>query len=91
MLSEISQIQTNALCYHLCVKSKEQTNVLTLAAHILKQTPNKWMYVAKQKQTHRYRELVSGYQWRGRGKTEVGDWEVQTTMYKIEKQQRYKA
>ena len=27
------------------------------------------MYIAKQKQTHRYRKQTSGYQWKG-GKTE---------------------
>ena len=41
------------------------------------------MNITKQKQTHRYREQTSGYQWeegRGRGRLGVGDKEVQSTM-----------
>ena len=48
------------------------------------------MNVAKQKQTHR--EQTSGCQWgegRWRGKKGVGDEEVQTTMYKINKLKGY--
>ena len=50
------------------------------------------MNVTKQKQTYRYREQTSGYWWgegRGRGKIGVWDQEIQTTMYKIKKQQGY--
>ena len=51
------------------------------------------MIIAKKKQTHRYREKTSCYQWgegRGRGKVGVGDKEVQTTTYyKINKLQGY--
>ena len=54
MLSEISQKKTNTVCYHLYVESKKQ---------------NKLVSIAKQKQTHRYRELTCGYQW-GEGKKE---------------------
>ena len=36
----------------------------------------------KKKQTHRYREQTSGYQW-GRGNKWVGEWEVQTFGCKI--------
>ena len=45
------------------------------------------------KQTHRYGEQASGYQWgegkEGTGNIGVGDLEVQTTMYKINKLQGY--
>ena len=47
---------------------------------------------AKKKQTHICREQTSGYQWgegRGRGNIGVGDKEVQTTMYKMNKLQGY--
>ena len=50
------------------------------------------MNITKKKQTHRYREQTSGYQLgeeRERGKIGVGDEEVQTTMYKINKLQGY--
>ena len=50
------------------------------------------MYTAKQKQTRRYRRQTSGYQWgdgSGEGQERVWDQEVQTTMYKIDKQQGY--
>ena len=49
------------------------------------------MYIAKQKQTHRYRKLTSGYQWGGgeEGKIEVWDQEIQSTVYKIGQQQGY--
>ena len=45
----------------------------------------------KWKQIHRYRELVvtTGEKEVGRGKIGVGDEEVQTTMYKINKIQGY--
>ena len=44
------------------------------------------MNITKQKQTHRYREQTSGYQWvggegRGRDKKEKGDYKVQTVIY----------
>ena len=49
------------------------------------------MYLAKQGQTHRYRKQTGSYQ-RGerRGKGQVGGYGIktQTTMYKINKQQR---
>ena len=47
------------------------------------------MYIAKQKQTHRYRKQTSGYQRGRRGKDKLGVWDqqIQTTMYKIDKQQ----
>ena len=53
---------------------------------------NKTNEYNKQKQTHRYREQASGCQLgerRGRGKIGVGDYEVQTTMDKINKLQGY--
>ena len=34
--------------------------------------------ITKMKQTHRYREQTSGYQWWGRGCIGVEEWEVQT-------------
>ena len=46
----------------------------------------------KQKQTHRYRGQTSGYRCgevRGKGKPGVGNKEVQTTMYEINKLQGY--
>ena len=48
--------------------------------------------ITKKEQTHRYREQTSGYQQeerRRRAKTWIGDLEVQTTMCKINKLQRY--
>ena len=48
------------------------------------------MNATKKKQTHRYREQTSGYQWgEGRGRCKIGvrDYEVQTIMYKINKLQ----
>ena len=60
MLSEISQRKTNTVCYHLHGKSKKY---------------NKLVNITRKKQTHRYREQTSGYQWgegRGRDKREVG-------------------
>ena len=45
---------------------------------------NKLVNIIKNTQTHRYREQTSGYpQGEGRGNMEVGKWEVQTIMYKI--------
>ena len=46
------------------------------------------MYRAKQKQTYRYTKQTSGYHWgvgRGEGHIRVQDYEIQTTMYKIDK------
>ena len=46
---------------------------------------NKLVNITK-KQTHRYREQCSGYQWgdeKGRGSTEVGEQEIQAIRYKI--------
>ena len=38
----------------------------------------------RQRNTHRYREQISGYQWgEGKGNIGVGDEEVQTVTYKI--------
>ena len=50
MLSTVRQRKTNTVYFHLYVESKK-----------IKQTD-----VTKQKQTHRYREQISGYQ-RGMG------------------------
>ena len=47
MLSEISQRKTNTVQYHLCVET----------------IYNKLVNITKKKQTHRYREQTSGYQW----------------------------
>ena len=42
------------------------------------------IYIAKQKQTHRHRKQISGYQWgEGKGNIGGGDEEVQTVTYKI--------
>ena len=44
---------------------------------------SKLVNITKKKQTHRYRELTSGYQWgegMGEGQYRVGDLEVQTIM-----------
>ena len=61
MLSEISQRKADASSYHSYAKSKKQHTK---------------MYMTKQKQTRKYREQTSSYQWGcGRGKinTGVGD------------------
>ena len=51
MLSEISQTEKDKYCMtHLYVESKNY---------------NKLMNITKKKQTHRYREQTSGYQWWG--------------------------
>ena len=51
--SEISQRRkTNTLCCHLHMESKRY---------------NKLVYMTKRKQTHRYREKTSGYQWEREG------------------------
>ena len=49
------------------------------------------MNITKQKETHRYRELVvtSGERVGRRVKSAVGDLEAQTTMYEINKLQGY--
>ena len=50
------------------------------------------MYITKLKHTYRYREQSNGYQWRvGKGKEQrgVGGYDIQITMYKVEKQQGY--
>ena len=78
MLSEISQRKTNTVLYHsIQVESKKY---------------NKLVNITKKKQTHRYGEQTSSYQW-GKGKRGgniwVVEWEVQTAMYKINKQQGY--
>ena len=53
MLSEISKRKTNTVWYHLYVESKKY---------------NKLVNKTKKKQTHTYREQISGYQWgEGRG------------------------
>ena len=53
MLSEISQRKTNTVCYHLYAESTKYNKLVT---------------ITKKKQTHRYREQTSGYQWgEGRG------------------------
>ena len=48
ILSEITQRKTNTVCFHLYMESKKQ---------------DKWTNIAKQKETHRYREQTSSYQW----------------------------
>ena len=50
MLSEVSQRKTNAVQYHLYVEAEEYI---------------KLMNTTKKKQTHRYRDQTSGYQWGG--------------------------
>jgi len=40
------------------------------------------------KQTHRYREQTSGYQWGG-GNIRVGEWVIQTIGYKIVSRMHY--
>ena len=51
----VRQRKTNTVCYHLYVESKKY---------------NKLVNKTKKKQTHRYRERTSGYQWgEGRGGT----------------------
>ena len=69
--------KTNTVWYHLYVKSKKIKRV----------------NIRKQKQTHRYREQTSGYQWgEGRGEGQAGGMglrDTKTTVYKIDKQQGY--
>ena len=76
MLSEISQRKTNTLCYHLHVESKKikQTNICY-----------------KTETDSKIREQSSGYQWGEgrRGEVGVGGEQIQTTMYKINKQPGY--
>ena len=51
---------------------------------------NKWIQLAKEKQTHRHRKQASDYERereKRRGKTGVWDCMISTTMYKIYKQQ----
>ena len=60
MLSTVRQRKTNTVYFHLYVESKK-----------IKQTD-----VTKQKQTHRYREQTSGYQWgEGSGRGKIGVWD----------------
>ena len=54
MLSEISLKKTNNVWYHFYGEFKKY---------------NKLVNITKKKQTHRYREQTSGYQW-GEGKGE---------------------
>ena len=63
-LSEINQTKTNTVWYHLYVGPKKY---------------NKLVNTTKQKQTHRFWEQTSGYQW-GQGRGSIGAEEVQTTM-----------
>ena len=61
MLSEISQTEKTNTVYHLCAESKKY---------------NKLVNITEKKETHRYREQTSGYQWgegSGRGKIGVRD------------------
>ena len=59
--------------YHLYLESKEQNKLVT---------------ITKRKQTHRYREQTSGYQWKEeRAKGKAGDLEVKNIIYKINKLQ----
>ena len=47
---------------------------------------SKLVNITKKKQSHRYREQTSSYQWgeeRGKGNIGVGDQEVQVITYKI--------
>ena len=51
---------------------------------------NRQMDITKHKQIHRYKEQTGGYQWgEGRGKGQHRGRGLQTTMYKIDKLQRY--
>ena len=70
MLSKkVRQRETNTVWYHLHVESKKYNELV-----------NK----TKKKQTHRYGEQTSGYQWgEGRENIGVGESEVQTTGGKI--------
>ena len=66
-----SERATNTVWYHLYVASKKY---------------NKLVNKIKKKETHRYREQTSGYQWgegRGRGNIGVRNGKVQTIRYKI--------
>ena len=58
-LSEVSQRKTNAVCYHLYVESKKQRKLV----NIKKKKKEK-------KQTLRYRDQTSGYQWGEEGQEE---------------------
>ena len=51
----------------------------TVCLYVESKKYNKLVNITKKKQTHRYREQASGYQWGGgRGSTGLGKWEVQT-------------
>ena len=53
---------------------------------------NKLVKITKRRKTHRHREQTGGHQWeREEGKIAVGDYEVQTITYKINKLQGYVA
>ena len=61
MLSEVRQRKRNTIRYYSYVESKKY---------------NKLVNIIKRKQTHKYREQTSGYQWgerRGRSNKRVGD------------------
>ena len=66
MLSEISQRKTNAVWYQLYVESKKTQQTSEY----------------NKKETHRYREQASGYQW-GEAGQGVAEREIQTIMCKI--------
>ena len=72
ILNEVRQGKTNTIWYHLYVKP-ENYNIL--------------VNITKNKQTHRYREQISCYQWReereGGGNIRIEEYEVQTLRYKI--------
>ena len=71
VLSEISQTEKYKYwIYHLNVESKKKCNTLVI--------------ITKKKQTYRYGEWTSGYQWgEGEGLIGLGKWEVQTSGCKI--------
>ena len=85
MLSEIRQRKTNAICYHLYVKSEKIKKQKTK-----EKTPNNMNVHKIQINNHRYRKQTNGYQWGERGgssRIRALDSGIQTTIYKIDEQQ----
>ena len=72
-------------------KSDRERQILYVITY-MQNLKNKTNDITKQKQTHRYTEQTSGYQWgegRGEGQDKDRGLKVHTTMYKINKLQEY--
>ena len=56
----------------ICETEKDKYSVITYTWNLKSNTK---MYIAKQKQTHRYRKQTRGYQW-GEGRVEGQVWDM---------------